>query len=323
MRSTLARSSMFLMIAALAPHLGAQSLTTTFASDNGRSSPDPGNFFDVTVTNPNGLKIIAFDVNVIGTAGVPVQIDVYVTPTTYVGNDTNPAVWTQVGTGRGIAAGRDVPTPIDVDDFYLAPGSYGMYIHFPISGVAYTNGTGTNQNYSNADLALQLGIGRSTLFGGTLFNPRVWNGTIHYFAGQATYGRFGQGCADAMGNVPDLHVAGTALPVLGQTFAVEVTNLDPLANVLLINGTSKTTWSGIPLPFDLGLLGMTGCDLLVEVLFTLSIPNVAGTATLAATIPNFPNTIGVAIYQQALVTAPGANTLGLIVSNGGEGCLGM
>ena len=73
----------------------AQSLTTTFVSDNGRSTPDPGCFFDLNVLSPRGVYIHQLDVNVIGTIGADAIIDVYVTPGTYVGNDTNPAAWTK------------------------------------------------------------------------------------------------------------------------------------------------------------------------------------------------------------------------------------
>jgi hypothetical protein len=81
----------------------------------------------------------------------------------------------------GIAQGANLPSTVETTDFALAPGSYGMCIvnssnvsHF------YTNGTGGNQNYSNADLALTLGAALNVPWTGTPFSPRVWNGVIRY-----------------------------------------------------------------------------------------------------------------------------------------------
>ena len=45
----------------------------------------------------------------------------------------------------------------------------------------YTNGNGTNQNYSNADLALSFGTATNAfMVAGGVNSPRVWNGTIYY-----------------------------------------------------------------------------------------------------------------------------------------------
>lgn len=173
-----------LALAALASFATAQSITTLFTSNNGGSSLWT-NYFDVTITNVNGLTIQSFDVNTTS-AGTPFSIDVYVTAVggTYVGNTDNPAVWTLVGTGNGVSNGNDIPTPVNTTDFDLMPGTYGIAIRYIGVGMQYTNGDGTNQNYSNADIALELGAARSTTTGpfegGTLFSPRVWNGTIYY-----------------------------------------------------------------------------------------------------------------------------------------------
>ncbi len=83
-----------------------------------------------------------------------------------------------------MGAAIDTPTNVDVADFFLAPGSYGMALRYVGVGMRYTNGTGTNQFFSNSDVELTLGQARSTtaapFTGGTLFSPRVWNGTIYY-----------------------------------------------------------------------------------------------------------------------------------------------
>ncbi|MHC4922090.1 MAG: hypothetical protein ACYTKC_21190 [Planctomycetota bacterium] len=209
---------------------GAQgSLTTTFVSNNGRSVSGAGNMFDIQVKNTKGVKITSFDINSMATANTSITVDVYITPTTYVGNDTKANLWVKVATGTGPAKGRNTPTPINVSDFFLAPGKYGMYLVYSnpqskTSGPAYTNGTATNNKYSNADLVLTLGIARGAPWGGTLFNPRIWNGTIYYAANdKAASGAHGFGCPGSSGKAPLLSLS--ADPVIGTTVKLNVTGM--------------------------------------------------------------------------------------------------
>src|SRR5262249_22565328 len=53
----------------------------------------------------------------------------------------------------------------------------------PAITLHYTNGNGSNQNYSNANLALFLGSATNVPFTAPVFSPRVWNGTIYYTGG--------------------------------------------------------------------------------------------------------------------------------------------
>jgi ABC-type uncharacterized transport system involved in gliding motility auxiliary subunit len=53
----------------------------------------------------------------------------------------------------------------------------------PAITLHYTNGNGSNQNYSNANLALFLGSATNVPFTAPVFSPRVWNGTIYYNTG--------------------------------------------------------------------------------------------------------------------------------------------
>ena len=69
--------------------------------------------------------------------------------------------------------------------FVLNAGTlYGIaVVADPAISLFYTNGTGSNQNYSNADLALFLGSATNVPFTAPVFSPRVWNGTIYYTGG--------------------------------------------------------------------------------------------------------------------------------------------
>lgn len=203
-------------------------LTTTFASNNGGGA-NWGNFMDITVTAPGGVMITDIEVNDnnAGTGGGQVDIEIYMTPTTYVGNETNMAVWTSISTGTGTAMPEDTPTPVDMTDFMLAPGTYGIFVHHVTGGgPAYTNGTGAppagNQQVSDAAMTIDLGSAISGLFTGSIFNPRVWNGTFCYGGG----GGLSSYCTpkvNSLGCTPA--VAGVGTPSVSATSGFKVSTL--------------------------------------------------------------------------------------------------
>jgi len=314
-------ASLCLFTGSLAAQLG--SLTTTFVDNNGRSTAGCTVMMDVTVTNPAGLRIVAADLNLIATVSTPFQVTVWHTPVSYVNNQTNPAVWTQISEGRGLAAGRGLPSSVDLRDFTLTPGTHGLAFHYPNSGVAYTNGIGTNQTYSNSDLTLDLGVATSAFFTGTQFNPRIWNGTLYYYDGNACYGVFGQGCPHASGT-PSLAPTGGSVPALGSLLNLSLSQLDASgAPAFVAVGFDNTMTPLGPTPLSLSLFGAPGCSLLLDSLATMFVANLGGNGNFVMGIPNFPGLTGIALYHQALVFAPGFNSLGAVVSNGGEGVIGL
>jgi hypothetical protein len=155
------------------------SLTTIFTGGN-NNSVGGGNYFDANILNSAGLTITNLDINTTAVAGTPVTINIWTRPGTSVGFEGNSAGWTQVSTGSGVSAGLNTPTSIDVTDFTLALGVTGFALNNQNVSFSYTNGNGSNQFYSNADLSLTLGSSTNVFFAGTPFTPRVWNGTIFY-----------------------------------------------------------------------------------------------------------------------------------------------
>lgn len=152
----------------------AASITTTFAGGNSAA----GNMFDVT-TFGNALRITSLEINVESLATGGSVLDVYTKPGTYVGSETDSSVWTRVSsTALATASPVGTPTFVGITDFILGANSLtGFYITFESgSFLEYTDGSNT---YSNADLRLDLGVGKAGLFGST-FSPRTWNGTINY-----------------------------------------------------------------------------------------------------------------------------------------------
>ncbi|MEZ4857704.1 MAG: hypothetical protein R2781_02725 [Flavobacteriaceae bacterium] len=84
-------------------------------------------------------------------------MEVYSLVGTYVGNEGNAGAWTLSATGSGTASGV-VDTPsnavLDVPVTLTAGTTYGMALVLDATHAHYyTNGDGTNQNYSNADVA--------------------------------------------------------------------------------------------------------------------------------------------------------------------------
>src|SRR4029077_8503764 len=159
-------------------------ITTLFASNN-NGNPGGANYFDVTVA-ANPITVTALDINTSATVAFS-NVRVYVLPgMTSVGHETNMALWTQVATGSGTGAGQDLPTHVTLSNsFTLNAGTlYGIaVVADPAIPLSYTNGNGSNQNFSNADLPLALGSATNVPFTAPVFSPRVWNGTIYYTGG--------------------------------------------------------------------------------------------------------------------------------------------
>jgi len=81
-------------------------------------------------------------------------------------------------------------------------------------------------------------------------------------------------------------------------------------------GTSRTNYLGIPLPFDLALLGAPGC--IVETSIDFQTPlagDPAGHAVYWASVPYAPALEGASFYVQAIVVDFPANAFHLTVSN--------
>jgi len=205
------------MLLVTAVAVNAQSpLTTIFASNNGNATGG-ATYFDIDVVDPAGITIFNIDIN---TTGAAVGIDVWTCATTYVGNNADPTLWTNVGGGTGVGAGQDNPTPIclGATGIYLAPGQYGIAIVQQAgTNARYTTGSGGFVlTYSTAEATLNLGSGTNVPFSAGIFTPRVWNGSLHYESGtsvgvclpNASTESIGTGCYTQYSSVYELFAAG-------------------------------------------------------------------------------------------------------------------
>lgn len=173
--------SLFVAAAFVASFAGAQmTLLTTMAGGNGQN----GCMFDIVALNT--VTITSFDINM---STSPQTIFIYTHTGTMVGTETNAAAWTLVGTTAAPitgTAGTPTPVPIPVNVTINAGTTQAFYVTNNSGTMAYTNGTAVGAVYAqDANIQFLQGYGKSYPFGGT-FQPRVWNGVIHYTPGNTT-----------------------------------------------------------------------------------------------------------------------------------------
>lgn len=170
----------------------------------------------------------------------------------------------------------------------------------------------------NHAMAYDLLRGRCVVYGGF---PPIFDTWEYVDRSPARFVPYGYGCAGSNGT-PGLDAAPGLVPTLGQAFTMDLTNLPSAATfAFVLVGSSKTSNGGIPLPFDLSALGLTGCVQWIGDMDTSGVPAFMGTAAWNVTIPNDPNLIGYAFYVQGAVPDPGTNRVGFVVTNAGEGVI--
>ena len=156
-------------------------LTTTFAAGNGGAFGGAV-YFDVNVIEDISLTGLYLHTNETGAF----TADVYtIVGGNYSGNETNAGAWTLLGTVSGTAQGLGTPSegtfgsPIALS----AGTNYAMAVVMDAShGHDYTNGNGSNEFFSNADVEISLGSASNVPFTGTVFSPRIFNGGVIYEA---------------------------------------------------------------------------------------------------------------------------------------------
>jgi hypothetical protein len=166
-------------VAALAAAAIAQSPLTTIYSGGASLAAGSTVYFDLTVNVP--LNVTQIDVNTTSAASTAGTLEVRVCNGTYVGNDTNAAAWTLVGTGPVTSAGSGAPSACTVTPFLLVPATYGVAITFVGITSHYTVGNGGNQTYTTTELTMQCGASATGAPGTAICcQPRVFNGSLYY-----------------------------------------------------------------------------------------------------------------------------------------------
>lgn len=190
LRGALAATSLWLSLA-------AQSLTTTFAHDNG-GAIGGAVYYDLTVLAPNGITLTRLDLNFSSAAGTPGTVDVLTHPGPRAGSQTSPGLWTLAAAACPvIAAGPGQPSMVPLV-WSLPAGTHAVCLRANGLAHAYTNGGTIPQVYANADLSLAAGEASHVPFVAPVFSPRIVNATHTYVLGAgaavATNTTLGQGC---------------------------------------------------------------------------------------------------------------------------------
>ncbi|MCU0867578.1 MAG: PKD domain-containing protein [Planctomycetes bacterium] len=317
----------------LAPAVHSANLTAGIGT---LATPSVGNLFDLQVTAPEGVLVCGLTSATYTGVG-PYTASVYITPGSYVGKDSNPALWRLVGSGLGQMGGGTITAPSLNEialstPFYLPQGDYGVAVfHTSTSGssyIAYTNASsgpfaGTDLVFHPAP-ATAPGIAKTNLFGtGGILTPRQWNGSFHYtkvtLNGQGGYGTFGLGCAGTAG-VPSNRALSQ--PRLGRQLSVELGNL--AQNLCLYWWGASNSVSGFgPLPLDLAPLGASSCFLRVSLDASVGLVGIGGTATFNFVLPLTPTLVGTQLYAQGASFDPAANAFGFVTSDAAGFVLGQ
>jgi arylsulfatase A-like enzyme len=138
----------------------------------------------------------------------------------------------------------------------------------------------------------------------------------------ADYFPFGKGCAGTAG-VPRLELVFDTLPRVGSTFVTLVAGLSKKAPAAIgCVGLSNKFERALPLPLDLALAGMPGCQLAVSLDHLVPLWVSQGSAVWYLPIPQDTRLLSLTFYQQALVAEPGVNQQNLILSHAARAIVG-
>lgn len=122
-------------------------------------------------------------------------------------------------------------------------------------------------------------------------------------------------CAGSSTLKPKIGATPGTWPQIGQQFSVTLADGPPNLFATLVLGTSTTTYSGLPLPLDMAVVGAPGCKFWNswEVLLPVVLTDPAGASNFTLSIPNGPWS-GLRLYGSWLGFDPTANAFGFVPS---------
>ena len=240
-----------------------------------------------------------------------------------------PGPFSASGFGRSVAGAGDVdadgvpdvavgsiPGPIGVREASVFSGASGTRL-FAVTGTSIVTSFGISvagAGDANGDGFHDLMVGDPGVVSMT-GEARVFSYT-GIPAGSST---FGAGCPGSGGFTPRITTAGGP-PAVGQpNFRVYGSKMLGGTVAVLIFGLSSTSWAGIPLPLNLGFLGLPSCSLLVS--GDILLPAIAsgsgpgaGAASRLVPAPPDPSLSGLAVFYQWLAVDPGPFALPAVMS---------
>ncbi|HKB16575.1 MAG TPA: integrin alpha, partial [Planctomycetota bacterium] len=121
---------------------------------------------------------------------------------------------------------------------------------------------------------------------------------------------YGSGCAGSGGFTPLLAAQTSSAATGNASFGIVLSRALGGSFAVLDLGLSSTAWLGVPLPLDLGFLGLPGCSLLVSAEVPLLVATNGsgpgnGRALVPLPIPPDPTLPGAHVFFQWYVVDPG------------------
>ena len=170
---------------------------------------------------------------------------------------------------------------------------------------------------------------RFVLFGGGYGNSSIhayrddtWE--LRAYDQLASHLPYGQGCGTPPAQLAPDPLFGQR-PIVGGHLSMIATQVPPGQPFIHCLGTSDAFWLGQPLPFDLAPIGAPGCSILAapEIIESVGASSAAGDLRFTIQVPDDLRLVGAQFFHQLVGLAPGLNSVGLIVTNGGAGTIGV
>ncbi|MBL8733647.1 MAG: hypothetical protein JNN13_14850 [Planctomycetes bacterium] len=177
--------------------------------------------------------------------------------------------------------------------------------------------TNTAEAYSGYDPARK----KFVLFGG--FGGSFLNTTWEFNGGgTGSFATYGEACSPSEPTLVPALTGG--VPTVNQPFTLDLTSIPNGSDVAAWGfGTSNQTWQGLPLPLDLSILGITGCELLAAPdVLELSLV-AANSASFTLNIPNTPTLANATLYVQGILLSFAGPNLFVATSQGGRIVIGL
>ena len=207
-------------------------------------------------------------------------------------------------------------------DFNPAAAGSGQVKFEQVGNVSYVTWDGVYSFGTTSPATFQLQFDRSNGAVTYAWGPVTvaGNGWLVGFAASAPNTDLGSrdltaslpgGFSTSTTNLAPLTLTGTT-PTLGSTLTLTTTNYTASAPVgVQILGVTR-----VDPGFDLAALGMPGCFQYTSPTALYTVNVAAGSSTYTMSIPNDPTLMGFQFFGQSLGFAIGANTAGLVTSNG-------
>lgn len=289
-----------------------------------------GNMFDIVATN--AVTILSFDASPMGNT----TIEIYYKAGTWNGFANMPSAWTYIGSAPVTYTGTFTAVAVPVNVTIPAGQTYAFYVTSNTSAVSlnYSNGTNVGNVYSSdANITFLEGGGMEYPFTqntGAVYQPRVWNGRIHYALANQPGSTLTWGTGETTASIPAAPTATTTYTVsatvpgcpstLADTLDVVVSLPTVTAHapavvcaedevVLYGTGTESFTWNN-------GVTDSVAFDATVTTTYVLTGTDSIGcvdTDTVTMTVNQLPNVNAGADFDvcegnDVTLTAQGADT---------------